>query len=149
MARSKKENSSLIWWIVGVLCVFTLGITCYFWWVDPSEQATKETKTNLPKIEKQQSKPVSNKTQHASQPVASSATTTLVDSKIMDHAIPQNETLAKDEMAKLEDIQKQLNDQTSTLKSQHHDADQIIKLKEEQIKLLEAQIAAEQNKNAS
>ncbi len=149
MARNKKENSSLIWWIIGVLCIFTLGIISYFWWVDPSEQTTKETKTNVPKIEKQQTKPVSNVTQQATQPAASTAMATLVDSKIMDQAIPQNETLAKDEIAKLEDIQKQLNDQTSTLKSQHHDADQIIKLKEEQIKLLEAQIAAQQNKNAS
>ena len=44
-------------------------------------------------------------------------------------------------MAKLDDIQNQLNDQRALLKQQHNDADELIKLKEEQIKILEAQLA--------
>lgn len=48
--------------------------------------------------------------------------------------------LAKEEVSKLEDIHRQLKDQEATLKAQHADADQLTKLKEEQVKLLEAQL---------
>ena len=47
-------------------------------------------------------------------------------------------------MAKLDDIQSQLNEQEAMLKAQHADADELITLKEEQIKLLEAQLAQKQ-----
>ena len=43
-------------------------------------------------------------------------------------------------VSKLEDIHRQLKDQEATLKAQHADADQLTKLKEEQVKLLEAQL---------
>ncbi|HFF4773957.1 TPA: hypothetical protein ACGC33_002258, partial [Acinetobacter baumannii] len=45
-----------------------------------------------------------------------------------------------EEVSKLNDIHRQLQDQEATLKAQHADADQLIKLKEEQVKLLEAQV---------
>ena len=67
----------------------------------------------------------------------------LVKESILKDKIPENTSLAKEEVAKLEDIQKQLDDQQQNLKSQHADADQLIKLKEEQIKLLQQQIAAQ------
>ena len=49
-------------------------------------------------------------------------------------------SLAKEEVSKLNDIHQQLQDQEVTLKAQHADADQLIKLKAEQVKLLEAQV---------
>ena len=58
--------------------------------------------------------------------------------------MPENASLAKEEVAKLDDIQVQLNEQKATLDAQHSDADQLIQLKEEQIKLLEAQLAQSQ-----
>ncbi len=57
------------------------------------------------------------------------------------HLYLRNAALAKEEVAKLDDIQNQLNDQRALLKQQHNDADELIKLKEEQIKILEAQLA--------
>ena len=68
----------------------------------------------------------------------------LVDEKILKTAVPENESLAKEEVAKLEDIQMQLKDQEAILKAQHADADDLVALKEEQIKLLEAQLAQKQ-----
>ena len=65
----------------------------------------------------------------------------LVEENITELPVPENASLAKEEIAKLDDIQSQLNDQETTLKQQHNDADELIKLKEEQIKLLEAQLA--------
>ena len=55
--------------------------------------------------------------------------------------VPENPALAKEEVAKLDDIQNQLYDQHTLLKQQHNDSDELIKLKEEQIKILEAQLA--------
>ena len=64
----------------------------------------------------------------------------MVDEKILKAPVPENESLLKEEVAKLDDIQSQLNEQESMLKTQHTDADDLIALKEEQIKLLEAQL---------
>ena len=64
----------------------------------------------------------------------------LVSEDILKEAVPKNVSLAKEEVAKLDDIQNQLKEQEELLKAQHSDADQLIQLKEEQIKLLEAQL---------
>ena len=64
----------------------------------------------------------------------------LVSEDILKEAVPKNASLAKEEVAKLDDIQNQLKEQEELLKAQHSDADQLIQLKEEQIKLLEAQL---------
>ena len=70
----------------------------------------------------------------------------LVEESIIKDPIPANDTLAKEEIAKLDDIHQQLKDQQNELKQQHTDVDTLVKLKEDQIKLLEAQLAA-QNKS--
>ena len=75
---------------------------------------------------------------------ASAETSVLVQEDILKDKVPENASLAKEEIAKLEDIQEQLAEQEKTLKAQHADADQLIQLKEEQIKLLEKQLAAQQ-----
>ncbi|MCH4245798.1 hypothetical protein [Acinetobacter gerneri] len=147
MTQSKRNQSYLIWWILGVLSIFTLGITAYFYWTEPAQQneqaqqsrAQKTTQKNL--THEQATLGASNlKTQGTD----ASSNTALVDEKIVEQAIPQNESLAKDELAKLKDIQTQLDQQTMSLNAQHQDADQLIKLKQEQIKLLEAQLAQSQ-----
>ena len=86
------------------------------------------------------------KAEKPAEPVAQAdqETIQLVDEKILKDAVPKNESLAKEEVAKLDDIQSQLNEQEAMLKAQHADADELIALKEEQIKLLEAQLAQKQ-----
>ena len=54
--------------------------------------------------------------------------------------VEKSKLYTKEEAAKLDDIQSQLKEQEDLLKAQHSDADQLIQLKEEQIKLLEAQL---------
>ena len=84
----------------------------------------------------------------AEQPAAESVTATdqdtiqLVNEDLLNAAVPQDQSLAKEEVAKLEDIQTQLNDQQQMLSTQHSQADELIRLKEEQIQLLEAQLKA-------
>ena len=84
----------------------------------------------------------------AEQPAAESVTAAdqdtiqLVNEDLLNAAVPQDQSLAKEEVAKLEDIQTQLNDQQQMLSTQHSQADELIRLKEEQIQLLEAQLKA-------
>ena len=59
---------------------------------------------------------------------------------VLKQPIPAQESLAKEEVSKLNDIHRQLQDQEATLKAQHADADQLIKLKEEQVKLLDTKL---------
>ncbi|WP_353144486.1 hypothetical protein [Acinetobacter pragensis] len=72
---------------------------------------------------------------------AAANTVKLVEEDILKAPVPENASLAKEEVTKLQDIQLQLSEQEKSLNAQHADADQLIKLKEEQIKLLEAQLA--------
>ena len=84
-------------------------------------------------------------TQESSSAEASHTTESkpLVTEDILTAPIPENASLAKEEQARLADLQAQLAEQEKTLKAQHADADQLIKLKEEQLKLLEQQLAQE------
>jgi uncharacterized coiled-coil protein SlyX len=72
---------------------------------------------------------------------AASAAEPLITEDILKAPIPQNASLAKEEEARLADLQLQLAEQEKTLQAQHADADQLIKLKEQQLKLLEQQLA--------
>jgi phosphatidate phosphatase PAH1 len=79
----------------------------------------------------------------SSEPVAQTQTASaqqLVNEDVLKQPVPAQDSLAKEEVSKLNDIHRQLQDQETTLKAQHADADQLIKLKEEQVKLLEAQV---------
>lgn len=147
MTLNQSENSKLIWMIAGGLTALILLLLTYLWIGSNTEENASATPTvTVPTQKKGKVAPVTASPQAveqstASEPVAS----TLIDEKILKDEIPKNASLAKEEVAKLDDIQKQLNEQEKNLASQHSDADQLIKLKEEQIKLLEQQLAA-QNK---
>lgn len=70
----------------------------------------------------------------SSEPVVQTQTANsqqLVNEDVLKQPIPAQESLAKEEVSKLNDIHRQLQDQEATLKVQHADADQLIKLKEE------------------
>ena len=133
MTLDYRENSKLIWMIAGGLVAIILLVIIYLWMNNSTE----------PKAQ-----PVPNKTvtaapvvQPTAEPAASEPdTATLVDEKILKDEVSNNASTAKEEMAKLEDIQKQLDEQQNMLNTQHADADQLIKLKEDQIKLLEKQL---------
>lgn len=148
MTLNQSENSKLIWMIAGGLTALILLLLTYLWIGSNTEENASATPTaTVPTQKKEKVAPVTAASPQAveqstaSEPVAS----TLIDEKILKDEIPKNASLAKEEVAKLDDIQKQLNEQEKNLASQHSDADQLIKLKEEQIKLLEQQLAA-QNK---
>ena len=139
--RLEQENTSiLLWWIIGGIVVLVGLYVAYAQFF--ANSAPPQT---APPAQMAKAAPVT----PAAQVQVSSATTTpaaseplaLVDENILKAPVAEDATMAKDEIAKLDDVQKQLTDQESTLTQQHQDADALIQLKEEQIKMLEAQLA--------
>lgn len=142
MQLDTRNNSKLMWFIAGGLIIIVALASALFWLKADQDQ----TKTVTPAETKAPAKAAAPPLAQPVEQTATSETTTqtLVDSSILQEPVSENESLAKEEIAKLDDIQTQLKDQQQSLESQHADADQLIKLKEEQLKLLEQQLAAEQ-----
>ncbi|NHB57999.1 hypothetical protein G9F32_08170 [Acinetobacter sp. 194] len=144
MTEDQTNNSKLMWIIAGALVVIVALGVAYMWLNTKNtqdqdkelEQLVNTTPKPKPKVK---APPVAESVQAASEAVDEHA---LVKEDILREQVPQNASLAKEELARLEDIQKQLNDQDESLKGQHQDADKLIQLKEEQIKLLEQQMSA-------
>ena len=145
MNLDQRNNSKLIWMITAGL-VIILSLIAVFFWLNNTNSTTEQTKQSVKPVTQTVTAPVAQPldTTAASTPIIESHQT-LVNESILKDEVPQNESLAKEEFARLDDIQKQLDEQAKILKSQHADADQLIKLKEEQIKLLEQQLSTQQN----
>ncbi len=137
MTLDQRNSSKLLWAIIGGLIVIVLVVLSYQW------------------MSQNQSAEVTPEAQLLSQPAAPAAKAKakaepavqleevpqqLMSEDILKQPVATNATLAKEEMAKLEDLQAQLDDQAALLNAQHADADELIRLKEEQIQLLEAQL---------
>ena len=138
MSLDDRNNQKLLMGIIGGLVVVVAVICGYFWLTQSqSEPQGTDDLTETP-VTTQQDLSI----QSTSEPVPTAdQSESLVDENLLKADIPQNPSLAKDEIAKLDDIQHQLNEQKQLLDAQHADADALIKLKEEQIKILEAQLA--------
>lgn len=138
MALEQRDNSKLLWGIIAALVCIVALVAAYFWistmQKDPINEKPATTVT-APVAPVTPKPPVAQPIEQA--PV----TNTLIDEKVLKDPIPDTPVAAEEEVAKLDDLQQQLVDQESVLKEQHQSADDLIKLKEEQIKLLEQQLA--------
>ncbi|MCU4527443.1 hypothetical protein [Acinetobacter pittii] len=138
MPLQRKQNSKLLWILIGGLSILVVLFFAAQWFF-------KQTESSAPLVDPQ---PVSTSAPAkpvdplpSSEPLAENASSQqLVSENVLKEPVPAQESLAKEEVSKLEDIHRQLKDQEATLKAQHSDADQLTKLKEEQVKLLEAQL---------
>lgn len=140
MPLQRKQNSKLLWILIGGLSILVVLFFAAQWFL-------KKTESSAPLVDPQPvSTPAPAKPKLAdplpsSEPLAENASSQqLVSENVLKEPVPAQESLAKEEVSKLEDIHRQLKDQEATLKAQHADADQLTKLKEEQVKLLEAQL---------
>ena len=133
MTSDQRNSPKLLMGIIGGMVAIIVLFFAYQWFMSSSREVTTESES----INSTVSTPVK-----PSEPVLTldEKTIQLVDESILKTATPNDPALAKEEVAKLEDIQTQLHDQENILKAQHNDADQLITLKEEQIKLIEAQL---------
>ncbi|OTS51062.1 hypothetical protein [Acinetobacter pittii] len=138
MPLQRKQNSKLLWILIGGLSILVVLFFAAQWFF-------KKTESSAPLVDPQ---PVSTSAPAkpvdplpSSEPLAENASSQqLISENVLKEPVPAQESLAKEEVSKLEDIHRQLKDQEATLKAQHSDADQLTKLKEEQVKLLEAQL---------
>ncbi|ENW06885.1 hypothetical protein F933_01345 [Acinetobacter beijerinckii CIP 110307] len=144
MSSYQNENSKLLWMIIGGISVVVVLIFAIQWFFSEKHQETSITSIQ-PAIEKTVTPSVTATTESAEVANETPAPIQLVEESIVKDPIPANDTLAKEEITKLDDIHQQLKDQQQDLKQQHTDVDTLLKLKEDQVKLLEAQLAA-QNK---
>lgn len=144
MSSYQNENSKLLWMIIGGISVVVVLIFAIQWFFSEKHQETSITSIQ-PAIEKTVTTSVTATTESAEVANETPAPIQLVEESIVKDPIPTNDTLAKEEITKLDDIHQQLKDQQQDLKQQHTDVDTLLKLKEDQVKLLEAQLAA-QNK---
>jgi len=137
MSVQQRDSSKLLWGIVGGLVAVILLVVAYQWLNAPSDQ---QTVTEMPAETKE-----ANSSDSATEPTpvatATASTNALVKEDILTAPVLKHPTLAKEELSRLDDVQRQLQEQTAALQAQHQDADELIRLKEEQIKLLEAQLA--------
>ena len=133
MTSDQRNSPKLLMGIIGGMVAIIVLFFAYQWFMSSSREVTTESES----INSTVSTPLK-----PSEPVRTmdEKTIQLVDESILKTATPNDPALAKEEVAKLEDIQTQLHDQENILKAQHNDADQLITLKEEQIKLIEAQL---------
>ena len=135
---NQRNSPKLLVGIAGGLVMLIVLFLAYQWLFSSNPQPVKAPETAV------STKPAV----IAEQPAAEFVTATdpdtiqLVNEDLLNAAVPQDQSLAKEEVAKLEDIQTQLNDQQQMLSTQHSQADELIRLKEEQIQLLEAQLKA-------
>lgn len=140
MAIRERNNPKLLWGIIGFLILIIAAIFAYLNFSSTEDESKLNTETPA-----SEAVVASEPDLPASDVIPTEANTSaLISDKILQEAVPKNASLAKEEVAKLSDIQSQLKDQEKILKEQHSDVDQLIELKEEQIKLLEAQLAESQ-----
>ena len=144
MSTYQTQNSRLLWMIIGGISVVVVLVLAIQWFLSQKDQQSTSTatqpiaeKTIISKAETTVSPNINTASSEVTEPIQ------LVEESIIKDPLPANDSLAKEEIAKLDDIHQQLKDQQQELKQQHDDVDALLKLKEEQVKLLEAQIAAQ------
>lgn len=136
MIEDRNHNPKLLIGIAGGLIAVIAIFLAYQWFIASNVENSPTYETELTTPAQVKAKPAE------AVPLAETEPTQkLIEEDILQAAAPENASIAKEEIAKLDDIQLQLAEQENTLKAQHADADQLLKLKEEQIKLLEAQLA--------
>lgn len=141
MIEDQRHSPKLLIGIAGGLAAVIVLFLAYQWIMSSNTENLPPHQADLAPV---QAAPAAAAAPPAAASEASVNPPKLIEDDVLQAPVPENASLAKEELAKLEDLQSQLSEQEQTLKAQHADADQLIKLKEEQLKLLEAQLAQKQ-----
>jgi hypothetical protein len=144
MSVEQRNNPKLLMGIMGALVTVVALVLLYQWLNASSGEAERIHQEDIAAVPAAKPAAKTEGDTAAAKAAEAIEAKALVSEQLLDSPVPENASLAKEEVAKLDDIQVQLNEQKATLDAQHSDADQLIQLKEEQIKLLEAQLAQSQ-----
>lgn len=144
MSGDQANQSNLIWKISGALSAMVIVSAAFMYLETKNEPVPIE---DAPQVV--QKKPIEQTIAPAPVEVTSPKplsqdSKALVTESILKDEVPDNPSLAKEEIDKLEDIQDQLVTQQEMLIEQEKNVEQLIELKEEQIKILEQQLMASQ-----
>lgn len=142
MSVDQANQSNLIWKISGALSAMIIVAAAFLYLQSKNEPATVEqAPLVIQKKPAEQAAEPAKIEQAVSQPIVEDAKV-LVSESILKDEVSTNPSIAKEEISKLEDIQDQLLTQQTMLAEQEKNAEQLIKLKEEQIQILEQQLIA-------
>lgn len=142
MSVDQANQSNLIWKISGALSAMIIVAATFMYLQSKNEPtAVKQTPPAIQKKPAEQVVVPVQVEEAASQPTVED-TKALVNESILKDEVPTNPSLAKEEISKLEDIQDQLLTQQTMLIEQEKNAEELIKLKEDQIQILEEQLIA-------
>ena len=142
MSVDQANQSNLIWKISGALSAMIIVAAAFLYLQSKNEPATVEqAPLVIQKKPAEQAAELAKIEQAVSQPIVEDAKV-LVSESILKDEVSTNPSIAKEEISKLEDIQDQLLTQQTMLAEQEKNAEQLIKLKEEQIQILEQQLIA-------
>lgn len=144
MSVEQRNNPKLLMGIMGALVTVVALVLLYQWLNASSGEAERIYQEDIAAVPAAKPAAKTEEDTAAAKAPETIEAKALVSNQLLDTPVPENASLAKEEVAKLDDIQVQLNEQKATLDAQHSDADQLIQLKEKQIKLLEAQLAQSQ-----
>jgi len=144
MSVEQRNNPKLLMGIMGALVTVVALVLLYQWLNASSGEAERIHQEDIAAVPAAKPAAKTEEDTAAAKAPETIEAKALVSNQLLDAPVPENASLAKEEVAKLDDIQVQLDEQKATLDAQHSDADQLIQLKEEQIKLLEAQLAQSQ-----
>lgn len=144
MSVEQRNNPKLLMGIMGALVTVVALVLLYQWLNASSGEAERIHQEDIAAVPAAKPAAKTEEDTAAAKAPETIEAKALVSNQLLDAPVPENASLAKEEVAKLDDIQVQLNEQKATLDAQHSDADQLIQLKEEQIKLLEAPLAQSQ-----
>lgn len=144
MSVEQRNNPKLLMGIMGALVTVVALVLLYQWLNASSGEAERIHQEDIAAVPAAKPAAKTEEDTAAAKAPETIEAKALVSNQLLDAPVPENASLAKEEVAKLDDIQVQLNEQKATLDAQHSDADQLIQLKKEQIKLLEAQLAQSQ-----
>lgn len=144
MSVEQRNNPKLLMGIMGALVTVVALVLLYQWLNASSGEAERIHQEDIAAVPAAKPAAKTEEDTAAAKAPETIEAKALVSDELLDAPVPENASLAKEEVAKLDDIQVQLNEQKATLDAQHSDADQLIQLKEEQIKLLEGQLAQSQ-----
>ena len=144
MSVEQRNNPKLLMGIMGALVTVVALVLLYQWLNASSGEAERIHQEDIAAVPAAKPAAKTEEDTAAAKAPETIEAKALVSNQLLDAPVPENASLAKEEVAKLDDIQVQLNEQKATLDAQHSDADQLVQLKEEQIKLLEAQLAQSQ-----
>lgn len=136
----QRQSSSLLWWMIVLLTAISIAVSSYLFLKQKTEPSALNDASQQTQLFKTDVNPASTPKLDVPK-FQATPNQVLIEEELLSEAIPEDASLAQEEIAKQLDLQQQLIAQEEALQQQHLTADELIRLKEQQIKLLEQLLA--------